>query len=257
MVVNVEQQGTVALVTFQNPDKMNSFDTKTLAKLNAVFDDILADDAVRAIVLTGSGRVFCAGADVAEFKRTIEEGTARQFLLDATAALHPLMMKLYQSPKPFVAAVNGVAAGGGLGLALVADARIGSAAARFAASYFGIGVSPDGGSTWLMPRIIGVQRTRKFFLNNEVMGAEEALKTGMLDEISDDCTAAAVALAEKWGAWAQHSRNATNQLLDSQAWNDFGTQLDEERVLMAEAGDSADFAEGVEAFFEKRKPNFQ
>lgn len=257
MVVNVEQRGTVAVVTFENPDKMNSFDTKTLAKLNAVFDDLLENEAVRAIVLTGSGRVFCAGADVSEFKRTIDEGTARQFLLDATAALHPLMMKLYQSPKPFVAAVNGVAAGGGLGLALVADARIGSETARFAASYFGIGVSPDGGSTWLLPRIIGAQRTRKFFLNNEVMGAEEALKTGMLDEISKQCVDTAVALAEKWGRWAKHSRNATNQLLDSQAWNDFGTQLDEERLLIAEAGDSADFKEGVDAFFAKRAPNFQ
>lgn len=256
MVVDVEQRGTVAVVQFQNPDKMNSFDTKTLAKLNAVFDDLLGDDRVRALVLTGSGRVFCAGADVAEFKRTIEEGTARQFLLDATAALHPLMMKLYQSPKPFVAAVNGVAAGGGLGLALVADARIGSETARFAASYFGIGVSPDGGSTWLLPRIMGTQRSRLFFLNNEVMGAEEAKRTGLLDEISDDCVEAAVALAERWGQWAKHSRNATNQLLDSQAWNDFGTHLDEERALIAEAGETPDFAEGVAAFFEKRSPKF-
>lgn len=256
MVVAVERRESVGIVTFQNGEKMNSFDVETLGHMADAFDELLEDETVRAIVMTGTGKTFCTGADLMEFKRTIAEGSAKQFLNDAASALHVLLMKLYQSPKPIIAAVNGVAAGGGLGLALIADARIGSDKARFAASYFGIGVSPDGGSTWLLPRIMGTQRTRKFFLNNEVMGAEEASRFGLLDEIAEDPIAASVSLAASWGKWAHHSRNATNQLLDAQAWNDFGTHLDEEKSLLRESGDTPDFAEGVASFLEKRPARF-
>jgi len=242
----------------QHAERMNSFDAATLASLRAVFAGLLADDGVQAMVLTGSGRAFSAGADVGEFQKAIDAGTSVQFVLDATAQLHPLLLELHGSAKPLVAAVNGVAAGGGLGLACVADARLGSPATRFAAGYFGLGVSPDGGSTWLLPRLMGTHRTRRFLFDNEVMGAEEARRVGLLDDIvePDDLLPRAIELAARWGAWAKHSRESTKRLLETCFETSFTAQLDLERGLIAAAAGTADFREGVMAFAQKRPARF-
>lgn len=258
MALEVEHHDGVALVRFADAERMNSFDAETLRDIRRTITDALNDDAVTALVLTGSGRAFSTGADVAQFQKGIDEGTNAQWILAATGELHPLMMEMHASPKPIVAAVNGVAAGGGLGLALAADLRIGSPAARFAAGYFGIGASPDGGSTWFMPRLIGTQRTRRFFLQNEVMGADEALATGLMDELvaADELQQRAMDEARRIGAWATHSRAATKRLLECTLHTDLGTQLELERGLIAAAGATADFREGVAAFLGKRAPNF-
>jgi 2-(1,2-epoxy-1,2-dihydrophenyl)acetyl-CoA isomerase len=257
VAVRLEPAG-VAVVTFTKAETMNSLDPATMKEIRATFNGLLADDAVRAIVLTGSGKAFCAGADVKDMQKAAQEGKAVQWVLDTTAELHPLLLDLHASGKPLIAAVNGVAAGGGLGLALVADARIGTNQARFAAGYFGIGLSPDGGSTWLLPRIVGVQRTRRFFFDNEVMNADEALRIGLLDEIvsNEELVARAVAKAAVWGAWSAMSRESTKRLLEATLDNGFAAQLDVERGLIAAASGTADFAEGTTAFTQKRKPSF-
>ncbi len=252
------QRGDVAIVTFARAESMNSFDPQIIAHIREVFADLIADPEVRAIVLTGSGKAFSAGADVAQFQAAIEEGKVSQWILDATKQLHPLMVEMHQCDTPIVAAVNGVAAGGGLGLALAADARIGNGSARFAAGYFGIGASPDGGSTWFLPRLIGTQRTRRFFFENQVIGAKEALEIGLMDALVEDDALLdeAVAMARRWGAWGRHSRGSTKRLLEAQHHSDLQTQLELERGLIAAAGGTADFREGVAAFTQKRPPNF-
>lgn len=248
----------VAVLTFRNADRMNSFDAETLRSIRTSMEEALGDDDIRAIVLTGEGKAFSTGADVAMFQDAIEEGTIQDIIQDATAQLHPLMVAMHRHPKPIIAAVNGVAAGGGLGLALAADARIGSEHARFAAGYFGIGASPDGGATWFMPRLIGTQRTRRFLLGNDIMGADEAVAVGLMDEkvsaeeLVDHC----VALGNRWGNWSAHSRGATKRLLEQTLHVDLEEQLDLERALITEAGGTADFAEGVDAFLAKRAPRF-
>ncbi len=251
--------GGVAVVTFRRAESMNSFDPEVIRAVRKTFNRLLADDAVRAVVLTGTGKAFSTGADVKSFKTAIAEGRSVQWVLDATAELHPLLFDLHGADKPFIAAVNGVAAGGGLGLALVADTRIGSSQARFAAGYFGLGLSPDGGSTWLLPRLMGEQRTRRFFLQNEVMGADEALRVGLLDEVVPDAQllSRAIEVARTWGSWAKMSRESTKRLLESQASTNFAAQLDAERGLIAAAAGTQDFKEGVAAFLEKRRPRFQ
>ncbi len=258
-LVSVQRHdGGVAVVTFDKAETMNSLDPAAMRQVRAALTQLLADDLVRAIVLTGAGAAFCAGANVKQMAAAAKSRESIQWVLDTTAELHPLLLELHASSKPLVAAVNGVAAGGGLGLALVADCRIGSPQARFAAGYFGIGLSPDGGSTWLMPRLIGTQRTRRFFFANEVMGAAEAADVGLLDEIvtAEHLLERAIAVAREWGHWGAMSRESTKRLLEAAVKNDFASHLDLERGLIAAAAGTADFAEGTAAFVEKRKAKF-
>lgn len=250
--------GGVAVVTFSKAETMNSLDPAVMHEVRHTFTALLADAKVRALVLTGTGAAFCAGANVKQMAAAAKSRDSIQWVLDTTAELHPLLLELHASAKPLIAAVNGVAAGGGLGLALVADCRIGNPQARFAAGYFGIGLSPDGGSTWLLPRLIGTQRTRRFFFNNEVMGAAEAADIGLLDELvtAEQLLPRAIAMAREWGHWGTASRESTKRLLEAAAKNDFASHLDLERGLIAAASGTADFAEGTAAFVEKRKPRF-
>ncbi|MEA3166881.1 MAG: 2-(1,2-epoxy,2-dihydrophenyl)acetyl-CoA isomerase [Thermoplasmata archaeon] len=252
------EEGGVAVATFTKAETMNSLDPKTMWHVRHTMLGLLEDQRVRAIVLTGSGKAFCAGANVKEMQQAAANGRGTQWVLDTTAELHPLLLELHSSAKPVIAAVNGAAAGGGLGLALVADCRIGSPDARFAAGYFGIGLSPDGGSTWLLPRLIGEQRTRRFFFGNEVIAAEEARSLGLLDEVvpADRLVARAVEVARTWGAWSTRSREGTKRLLESQSTASFADQLETERGLIAAAAGTADFQEGTTAFTEKRKARF-
>lgn len=250
--------GGVALVTFDNSAHANSIDAGIMRELHGEIRTLMSDSAVRAIVLTGVGKTFSTGADVKQFAAGIKDGSTVQWVLDTTAELHPLLQDLRASDKVFVAALNGVAAGGGLGLALAADVRIGGPDARFAAGYFGLGLSPDGGSTWLLPRLIGEQRTRQFFFENEVLSSKTAFELGLLDELvsGGEVVPRALAVARAWGAWSVRSREGTKRLLGMQSNLSFEEQLEAERGLIAAAAGTADFKEGVASFLEKRKPKF-
>ena len=154
--------------------------------------------------------------------------------------------------------MNGAAAGGGLGLALACDARVAVADAKLAAAFFKLGLSPDGGSTWLLPRLVGNQTTRRFFFNDEIWNGEEALEKGAVDEVvsQDELVNRAVELASDWGRWSKISRSGTKQLLDASTSTFFQTQLEFEQALIIAASQTDDFAEGVTAFLEKREPKF-
>ena len=165
-------------------------------------------------------------------------------------------MRMRRSSKISVAAINGAAAGGGLGLALACDARIAGNNAKLAASYAGIGLSPDGGTTWVLPRLVGEQIAKRFFFDNSIWNSEQALEFGAVDEIAEDPIAVALDLARKWSRWSDHTRESTKHLLDSSHDNDFEEHLHHERVLIKAAGCTAEFKEGVSAFLEKREPDF-
>ena len=258
MVLDVEHRDSVAIATLTAEAARNAFSSQSMQVISDTLNELMDDESVRAIVITGTGRFFCAGADIVEFQRCIDEDRIAPLVEDLTSILHPLQVRMRTDSTILVAAINGATAGGGLGLALACDARIASPQAKLASAFFKLGLSPDGGTTWLLPRLVGNQITKRFFFNDEIWSGEEALNVGAVDEVvpEQDLIERAVELAENWGSWANFSRSGTKQLLDASTSTFFQTQLEFEQALIIAASRTENFAEGVSAFLEKRGPKF-
>lgn len=259
MAVEVEQQGEVRIIKMAGQASTQSFSRAFLPLIAEAIDDGLKDRSTKAMVLTGEGRFFSAGADINAFQQAIEDNDAPELIRELTGVLHPLLQRIRTSSTIVVAALNGVSAGGGLGLALACDARVGTDDARMAASYAGMGLSPDGGTTWLLPRLVGEQRARRFFMGNEIWSGREAHDYGAIDVLvdSESLLETAIGMATMWSSWGQHTKEATKHLLHVQSDNEFSTHLDHERTLIEAAGTTEAFREGVAAFLEKRRPEFR
>lgn len=258
MVLEVERRESVAVVTLSAEAARNAFNSDSMSEISKTLNKLMDDSDIRGIVITGTGKFFCAGADIEEFQRSIEDGRIGPLVDDLTSILHPLQVRMRTDPTILIAAMNGAAAGGGLGLALACDARVAVADAKLAAAFFKLGLSPDGGTTWLLPRLVGNQATRRFFFNDEIWSGDEALEKGAVDEVvsQDNLVVRAVELASDWGQWSKISRSGTKQLLDASTSTFFQTQLEFEQALIIAASQTDDFAEGVAAFLEKRDPEF-
>ena len=258
MVLEVEHRESVAVVTLSAEAARNAFNSDSMGEISKTLNKLMDDPAIRGIVLTGTGRFFCAGADIEEFQRSIEEGRIGPLVDDLTSILHPLQIRMRTDPTILVAAMNGAAAGGGLGLALACDARVAAPEAKLAAAFFKLGLSPDGGTTWLLPRLVGNQVTRRFFFNDETWSGEAALEKGAVDEIAslDELVNRAVEMASDWSRWSKMSRSGTKQLLDASTSTFFQNQLEFEQALIIAASQTKEFEEGVTAFLEKREPEF-
>jgi len=258
MVLEVERRESVAVVTLSAEAARNAFNSDSMSEISKTLNKLMDDSDIRGIVITGTGKFFCAGADIEEFQRSIEDGRIGPLVDDLTSILHPLQVRMRTDPTILIAAMNGAAAGGGLGLALACDARVAVADAKLAAAFFKLGLSPDGGTTWLLPRLVGNQATRRFFFNDETWSGDEALEKGAVDEVvpQDELVDRAVELASDWGQWSKISRSGTKQLLDASTSTFFQTQLEFEQALIIAASQTDDFAEGVSAFLEKRDPEF-
>ncbi|MGY8701216.1 MAG: enoyl-CoA hydratase/isomerase family protein [Candidatus Poseidoniales archaeon] len=250
---------TVAIISMTGKTASNSFSREAIREIAEAIDVSLNNQEVRGIVITGEGKFFSAGADIKGFKRHIEDETITDFIHDLTGKLHPLILRMRRSPKILVAAINGAAAGGGLGLALACDARVAGPSAKLAASYAGIGLSPDGGTTWLLPRLVGDQVSRRFFLENQIWGPKEAHAYGAVDhhESEEELLPKAIEIAKQWSQWGNHTREATKHLIDVQTSQELDSHLNHERLLIEAAGTTADFREGVDAFLNKRPANFE
>ena len=248
----------VVLVTMSPEASSNTFSPNNFEPLIVTIESLLADSYCRSIVLTGSGRFFSVGGNIDDFSREIEEGNIGSMVQEMTNKLHPLLLRIRTSETVFVCAINGSAAGGGLGLALSADYRVCNSEAKLASAFFSLGLSPDGGMTWLLPRLVGNQAAKRFFFNGETWSAEQALEKGAVDEIieADQLVSRAVEVARDWGKWSANSKRGTKQLLDAATSTFFETQLQFEQSLMIASSQTNDFVEGVRAFREKREPSF-
>lgn len=256
--IRTEAANGVLRITFDRPDKLNSFHSPMAAEVNAAFDRAAGDDSIRAIVLTGAGRAFCAGQDLDE-ARPREDGSVPDFQAHVEEVYNPMVRRIRSLPVPVVAAVNGVAAGAGANLALACDVVFASASASFIQAFSAIGLVPDTGGTWFLPRLVGHARATALMMTGEKVGAEAAQAMGMIYRVcpAESLLTDATAFAEQLATRAPMGLALTKALLDATWINTMEQQLGMEAKLQGEAGGTRDYVEGVSAFLEKRQPKFE
>ena len=246
----------VATITLNRPDVLNSFNSEMASELQAVLTGVAGDDSVRAVLLTGAGRAFCAGQDFAEAMP--KDGVLPDLGDFVRTTWNPIVLAIRTLEKPVVCAVNGTAAGAGANLALACDIVFAAAGVNFIQSFAKIGVIPDSGGTFILPRLIGLQRATALTMLGEKLSAEQALAWGLVYSVCEPA-----ALMQTARTTAMHLATQPTRALGliKRGFNrslgvDLETQLDYEEELQREAGKTADYAEGVRAFLEKRKPTF-
>jgi 2-(1,2-epoxy-1,2-dihydrophenyl)acetyl-CoA isomerase len=242
-------------ITLNRPDRLNAFNTDMHGQLLAALNDIAADQDCRAVLLTGAGRGFCAGQDLSD--RMQADGPVD---LGATleSTYNPLVRRIRSLRKPVVCAVNGVAAGAGANIALACDIVIAARSAKFIQAFVKIGLVPDSGGTFFLPRLIGDARARALAMLGEPIGAEQAQAWGLIWKAVDDndLSAEAARLAVHLATQPTEGIALIKEALNASAANTLDQQLDLERDLQRRAGHTPDYAEGVRAFMEKRPPRF-
>ena len=255
--LRVERDGAVATLTLNRPDKLNSLNEAMHRELREALDGIERDASVRAVLLTGAGRGFCAGQDLGDRVMAAGEDIDLGATLDSTYI--PLVRRLRGLEKPVVCAVNGVAAGAGANLALACDLVLAARSARFIQAFCKIGLVPDSGGTYFLPRLVGDARARAQALLGEPVSAEQAEAWGLIWKAVDDnrLQDEAPALARRLAAGPTRGLGLIKRALNASPANDLDFQLDLERDLQREAGRTTDYREGVSAFTQKRPPVFR
>jgi 2-(1,2-epoxy-1,2-dihydrophenyl)acetyl-CoA isomerase len=255
IVINIDASTRVATLTLNRPDKLNSFTRTMHEELSKALDQVEESNA-RALVITGAGRGFCAGQDLADLDFTPGAMTNLGALIDRH--FNPLVRRLQALPLPVIAAVNGIAAGAGANLAMACDLIVAARSASFVQAFVKIGLVPDSGGTWLLPRRVGEARALGLALTGDKLGAEQAEAWGLVWKVVDDeqLQSAALKLAEQLAQQPAKAIVAIKHAIRAAANNTLDQQLDLERDVQRELGDSHDYAEGVAAFKEKRAPRF-
>jgi 2-(1,2-epoxy-1,2-dihydrophenyl)acetyl-CoA isomerase len=251
-------EGGVLTLTLNRPARLNALDAGLTQALLAAIERAAADPGCRAILITGAGKGFCSGADLAD--RVVAPGGARPDLGQTLEkGLNPLIRSLRRLRKPVVCAVNGAAAGAGANLALACDIVLAAKSAQFLQAFARVGLIPDAGGTFNLPRLIGEARARALMMLAEPIGAEAAQAWGMIYRAVDDedLMGEARVVAERLAAGATHTLGLIKQALAASPSNSLDAQLDLERDLQREAGARDEFIEGVRAFLEKRQPDFR
>lgn len=245
--VLVDRDDAVGIITINRPARLNAVTPEAGDTMRSAFLELEADGRIRAVVLTGAGRGFCAGADISG-----DVGNAREVLLDSW---NPLVATMRSLQLPIIAAVNGVAAGAGVSLALACDLRVAAMSARFELSFAKIGLMPDAGLTWLLPRVVGLGRANELALLAERLAAPEAHAWGLVNRLADDgrALADAVAMARRF-AELSVSVATIKQAHQRALETDFADQLNHEANTQGWLQEQPDFAEATRAFAEKRPP---
>ncbi|MGF6997132.1 2-(1,2-epoxy-1,2-dihydrophenyl)acetyl-CoA isomerase PaaG [Paraburkholderia sp. GAS32] len=254
--IEFDSDGGVARLRLNRPERLNAFNVQMHAEIQSVLERVENDVSLRVLLITGAGRGFCAGQDLNERKA----GTGAPPDLGEALELRygPMIRRLTRLAIPVVCAVNGVAAGAGASLALAGDIVIATRSARFIQSFVSIGLVPDAGATWVLPRLAGQARAKGLALLGEPLSASTAAEWGMIWKVVDDdeFSAETEALVERLAAAAPLSLAAIKRAFSASSTSTLDQQLDLERDLQRLLGRSADYAEGVRSFMEKRKPVF-
>jgi len=257
-----ETRGAVALITLNRPQALNSFTRAMHQDLWDAFDKIEADKSIRALVITGAGRGFCAGADLAEFDFAPGPDLVKRAdpgpLIEQ--AFNPTVRRLQALRVPTVAAVNGVAAGAGASLAMTCDLAVAAPGASFIQAFSKIGLVPDAGGTWFLVRRLGLARALGCAMLGDKLSAKDAKEQGMIWEVAaegEDCVEAAMKLAQRLAIMPTKALVETRKLLRAAASNELDAQLDAERDTQSALGKTHDYIEGVTAFLQKRPAEFK
>lgn len=256
--VRVADDGTVRVITLNRPASLNSFTGAMHRQLRAALDAAAGDAGVRALLVTGAGRGFCAGQDLNDPEMVARPGEAVDIGAVIESHYKPLALRLASMPVPVVMAVNGVAAGAGANFALHGDVVIAARSASFIQAFSKIGLIPDCGGTWLLPRLLGRARALGLALTGDKLGAEQAAAQGLIWLCVDDAELmdAAMAMARRLAAMPVRALAATRRAFDQAAGMDLDQALSLEASVQREMGQGRDFAEGVAAFQQKRPPSF-
>ncbi len=258
MSVHHETDGAVSTVTIDRPDAMNAFDPETATELLEAMQAVLEADATRAVVLEGAGeRAFCTGADLSRFRDAIDAGDAVQVVSRVSGTMNEVILAIVEAEVPVVACLNGTAAGGGLGLALACDVRIAADTARLTTAFTRVGVSPDAGTTWFLPRIVGSARARELLFSSEVLDAKQAKAEGLVTEVEPASRVRERARehAERLASGPAHALAGIKRHLAHQGAT-LAEHLEAEQEDTALSAETRDFEEGVEAFLDDRAPKF-
>ena len=255
MLINYTIDGSVARITLNRPDKFNSFNREMALELQGALKNAQKDENVRAIYITAEGKAFCAGQDLTEAMDPSGPG------IEKIVAEHynPIVILLRMIEKPIICAVNGVAAGAGANIAFACDITYAGKSASFIQAFSKIGLVPDSGGTYTLPRLIGFQKATALMMLGDKVLAEDAEKMGMIFKVVDDTELQAVAFqtAKTLSEMPTKGLGLTKRLLNKSFSNTFENQLQQEQITQAEAGQTDDYNEGVKAFLEKRKAVFK
>jgi enoyl-CoA hydratase len=249
----VEHQGRVAVITLQRPDRLNAIGTEMVVSLSEVLSSLAVDDGVGALVVTGSGRAFSAGADIVEFSSLAGPSQFAAFIHRLTDALD----QLQDLPKPSIAAINGIAFGGGMELALACDLRVAATEARLGLPEIKLGLLPGGGGTARVSRLLPPAIAKQLLLTGEPLGAADALRLGLVNQVVDDALEGALTLASRLASLPPLALAAAKRLVDHGRELSLDAAIVFERETVSGLFGTEDRAEGVAAFLEKRAASFK
>jgi len=252
------REGGVAVITLNRPAQYNVINQELAIALQEAVRECARDETLRAVVLTGNGNAFCGGGDIRFMNDAREDNRTVASFEALFPVLHGTIIEMREMPKPIVAALNGVAAGGGLGLALACDFRIASAKASLLTAFLGIGASPDSSSSFFLPRYVGIGRATELFLRNKPVSAEEALSLGLVHAVvpPEKVMEETMTLARELAQGPTGAFGRTKQLLNQSFSTSLQEHLHDEARLITISGSTKDFAEGLTAFLGKRKATF-
>lgn len=248
----------VLKITLNRPDVLNSFNYEMAEEVQTAFKNAETNDEVRCVLLTANGKAFCAGQDLKEVTE-IAKDPDRELSEVVHHTYNPIIKAIRNLEKPVVCAVNGTAAGAGANIALACDMVLASVEAKFIQSFSNIGLIPDSGGTYFLPRLIGLARATELTFTGRPVKAPEAVEIGMIYKsvVPEELMQEATELCEKFAQMPTRGYGLTKKGFNAGFSSDLNTQLDLEADLQAEAGSTEDYNEGVQAFLEKRKPNFK
>src|ERR671924_1160178 len=253
----VERAANVATVTLNRPDAYNALDLGLGRDLFQASIELDEDPDVRCIVVTGSGKSFCAGGDVRDFAENLPR--IGVLIKELTTYLPGAISRFCRSDKPVIMAVNGIAAGGGLSLALSGDLVIATESAKLTMAYSKIAATPDGSSSYFLPRLVGLRRAMELYFTNRVLSAKEALEWGLVTRVVPDAElpSAAQALARELAQGPSKAFGGAKRLFHQSTWESLETQMELEAQAIANSGRTEDFKAGVTAFANKKSPAFR